>query len=166
MTENRTAPVVEIKDLTVHYETDEGIVEAVNGVSLKIQKGEVLGLVGETGAGKTTIGLSMMNLLPVPPSHVIQGSILLNGEDILKKNKHQMQKIRGNVVSMIFQDPMTALNPVKYVGDQIAEVILLHDKCSKKDAMLQGISPSVFRRYEATYCDCYRAGLPAGAPDC
>lgn len=84
MTENRTAPVVEIKDLTVHYETDEGIVEAVNGVSLKIQKGEVLGLVGETGAGKTTIGLSMMNLLPVPPSHVIQGSILLNGEDILR----------------------------------------------------------------------------------
>ena len=155
MTENRTAPVVEIKDLTVHYETDEGLVEAVNGVSLKIQKGEVLGLVGETGAGKTTIGLSMMNLLPVPPSHVIQGSILLNGEDILKKNKHQMQKIRGNVVSMIFQDPMTALNPVKYVGDQIAEVILLHDKCSKKDAMLRacemmrtvGIHPERYKEY-------------------
>ncbi len=82
MTENKTTPVVEVKDLTIHYETDEGIVEAVNNVSLKIEKGEVLGLVGETGAGKTTIALGMMNLLPVPPSHVISGSILLNGEDI------------------------------------------------------------------------------------
>ncbi len=155
MTENKTTPVVEVKDLTIHYETDEGIVEAVNNVSLKIEKGEVLGLVGETGAGKTTIALGMMNLLPVPPSHVISGSILLNGEDIFKKSKHQMQKIRGNVASMIFQDPMTALNPVKYVGDQIAEVILLHDKCSKKEAMLKacdmmrtvGIHPERYKEY-------------------
>ena len=155
MTENKTTPVVEVKDLTIHYETDEGIVEAVNNVSLKIEKGEVLGLVGETGAGKTTIALGMMNLLPVPPSHVISGSILLNGEDIFKKNKYQMQKIRGNVASMIFQDPMTALNPVKYVGDQIAEVILLHDKCSKKEAMLKacdmmrtvGIHPERYKEY-------------------
>ena len=155
MTENKTTPVVEVKDLTIHYETDEGIVEAVNNVSLKIEKGEVLGLVGETGAGKTTIALGMMNLLPVPPSHVISGSILLNGEDIFKKNKYQMQKIRGNVASMIFQDPMTALNPVKYVGDQIAEVILLHDKCSKKAAMLKacdmmrtlGIHPERYKEY-------------------
>ena len=155
MTENKTTPVVEVKDLTIHYETDEGIVEAVNNVSLKIEKGVVLGLVGETGAGKTTIALGMMNLLPVPPSHVISGSILLNGEDIFKKSKHQMQKIRGNVASMIFQDPMTALNPVKYVGDQIAEVILLHDKCSKKEAMLKacdmmrtvGIHPERYKEY-------------------
>lgn len=155
MTENKITPVVEVKDLTIHYETDEGIVEAVNNVSLKIEKGEVLGLVGETGAGKTTIALGMMNLLPVPPSHVISGSILLNGEDIFKKSKHQMQKIRGNVASMIFQDPMTALNPVKYVGDQIAEVILLHDKCSKKEAMLKacdmmrtvGIHPERYKEY-------------------
>ena len=155
MTENKTTPVVEVKDLTIHYETDEGIVEAVNNVSLKIEKGEVLGLVGETGAGKTTIALGMMNLLPVPPSHVISGSILLNGEDIFKKNKYQMQKIRGNVASMIFQDPMTALNPVKYVGDQIAEVILLHDKCSKKEALQKacdmmptvGIHPERYKEY-------------------
>ena len=155
MTENKKTPVVEVKDLTVHYETDDGIVEAVNNVSLKIEKGEVLGLVGETGAGKTTIALSMMNLLPVPPSRVINGSVFLNGEDIFKKNKHQMQKLRGNAVSMIFQDPMTALNPVKYVGDQIAEVILLHDKCSKKDAMLRacdmmrtvGIHPERYKEY-------------------
>ena len=146
---------MEVKDLTIHYETDDGIVEAVNNVSLKIDKGEVLGLVGETGAGKTTIALGMMNLLPVPPSHVISGSILLKGEDILKKNKHQMRKIRGKVASMIFQDPMTALNPVKYVGDQIAEVILLHDKCSKKEAMLRacemmrtvGIHPERYKEY-------------------
>ena len=154
MTENKKA-VVEVNDLVVHYETDDGIVEAVNNVSFSINKGEVLGLVGETGAGKTTIALSLMKLLPVPPSHVIQGSIKLNGEDILKKSNREMQKIRGKAVSMIFQDPMTALNPVKYVGDQIAEVIELHEKCSKKDAMLKacdmlktvGILPDRYKEY-------------------
>ena len=153
MTDNKA--VVEVKDLVVHYETDDGIVEAVNNVSFSINKGEVLGLVGETGAGKTTIALSLMKLLPVPPSHVIQGSIKLNGEEILKKSNREMQKIRGKVASMIFQDPMTALNPVKYVGDQIAEVIELHEKCSKKDAMLKacdmlktvGILPDRYKEY-------------------
>ena len=132
-------PVIEVKGLIVHYETQDGIVEAVNNVSFSIGKGEVLGLVGETGAGKTTIALSIMNLLPVPPSHVIQGSIKLNGEELLDKSKKQMQKIRGKEMSMIFQDPMTALNPVHFVGDQIAEVIRLHDKCSKKDAQLKAM---------------------------
>ena len=147
--------VAEIRNLVVHYETEEGVVEAVNNVSLTIDKGEILGLVGETGAGKTTIALSLMNLLPYPPSHIIQGEILLNGEDIMKKSKHEMQRLRGNMVSMIFQDPMTALNPVKYVGDQIAEVIRLHDKCSKKDAVLRamemmktvGIHPERYKEY-------------------
>jgi peptide/nickel transport system ATP-binding protein len=133
-------PIAEVKNLVVHYETDEGIVEAVNNVSFSIKKGEVLGLVGETGAGKTTIALSLMKLLPVPPAHVIQGEITLDGEGILDKSNRQMQKIRGNQVSMIFQDPMTALNPVKYAGDQIAEVILLHERCSRKDAMLRAIA--------------------------
>ncbi|MEG1012398.1 MAG: ABC transporter ATP-binding protein [Ruthenibacterium sp.] len=148
-------PLVEIRDLVVHYETQEGVVEAVNNVSFSIEKGEILGLVGETGAGKTTIALSLMNLLPYPPSRVVQGEILLNGEDVMKKSRREMREIRGNVVSMIFQDPMTALNPVKYVGDQIAEVIYLHDKCSKKEAMLQamemmetvGILPERYKEY-------------------
>ncbi len=155
MSEKKAVPVVEVKNLTVHYETDDGIVEAVNNVSFHIDKGEVLGLVGETGAGKTTIALSLMKLLPVPPSHVIDGTVLLDGQDVSKLNEHQMRKLRGNTVSMIFQDPMTALNPVKYVGDQIAEVILLHDKCSKKDAMLKacemmktvGITPERYKEY-------------------
>lgn len=119
--------LVEIKDLIVHYETDDGVVEAVNNVCLSIEKGEVLGLVGETGAGKTTIALSIMNLLPKPPAHIISGEVLLEGENLLKKGKKELQKIRGKKISMVFQDPMTALNPVQTVGDQIAEVISLHD---------------------------------------
>ena len=99
----------------------------MNNVSLDIEKGEVLGLVGETGAGKTTIALSIMNLLPKPPAHVIQGKVLLEGEDLMKKSKRELQKIRGKKISMVFQDPMTALNPVQTVGDQIAEVIRLHN---------------------------------------
>ena len=175
MAQTNNTPVVEVKDLVVHYETQDGVVEAVNKVSFSIKKGEVLGLVGETGAGKTTIALSLLNLLPVPPSHIIQGQVTLNGEEIIhveptvlnengrivkKENakvytNRQMQRLRGKTVSMIFQDPMTALNPTKYVGDQIAEVIYLHDKCSRKDAMLKacemmktvGITPERYNEY-------------------
>lgn len=153
--QNKNIPVVEIKDLVVHYETVDGIVEAVNNVSLTINRGEILGLVGETGAGKTTIALSMLNLLPVPPSHVIQGEIRLKGENIFEKSDHEMRSIRGKNISMIFQDPMTALNPTMYVGDQIAEVIKLHENCSDKDAMfkamdmmkLVGIHPERYKEY-------------------
>ena len=120
--------IVEVKNLVVHYETDEGVVEAVNNVNLDIKKGEVLGLVGETGAGKTTIALSIMNLLPYPPAHVIQGEVLREGSNLLEKDKKEMRRIRGKKISMVFQDPMTALNPVQTVGEQIAEVIRLHNK--------------------------------------
>ena len=147
-------PIVEVKELIVHYETQEGVVEAVNNVSFSIQKGETLGLVGETGAGKTTIALAMIGLLPVPPSHIIQGQVLMEGEDLLTKSEKEMRKVRGKKISMIFQDPMTALNPVMSIGDQIAEVITLHEKVSKAEAqkhamdMLQmvGIRPE---RYSA-----------------
>lgn len=157
-------PVVNVKNLTVHYETHDGIVEAVNNISFSINKGEVLGLVGETGAGKTTIALSLMNLLPVPPSHVIAGNITLGDTEVIKTDEHgqvhfaskrKMQSLRGKAVSMIFQDPMTALNPTKYVGDQIAEVIRLHDKCSRAEATLKacdmmktvGITPERYKEY-------------------
>lgn len=133
---NSNEKVLEIKDLVVHYETDEGVVEAVNGVDLELHKGEVLGLIGETGAGKTTIALSIMNLLPTPPSHVIRGSIEVNGKDVFSMSKSELRHMRGSEVSMIFQDPMTALNPVHRVGDQIAEVILLHNKVSKAEAQI------------------------------
>ncbi len=126
--------ILEIKDLVVHYEMDDGVCEAVNGVDLTLKKGEVLGLVGETGAGKTTIALSIMGLLPIPPSHIVRGSILLEGKEIIGMKSKELQKIRGNTVSMIFQDPMTSLNPVLTVGDQISEVIQIHQKLKKGEA--------------------------------
>lgn len=126
--------VLEVRDLVVHYETDEAVVEAVNNISFSLEAGDTLGLVGETGAGKTTVALSIMGLLPYPPSHIIQGSILLDGQDITKLKERELRKIRGNKVSMIFQDPMTALNPVRTVGEQIAEVVRLHQKVSRKEA--------------------------------
>ena len=133
------APLIDVKNLVVHYETDDGVVEAVNNVSFQLNRGETLGLVGETGAGKTTIALSLMRLLPVPPSHVIQGCIALEGVDLMSKSEKEMRKIRGRKISMIFQDPMTALNPVHRVGDQIAEVISLHQHVTNKEATVKAM---------------------------
>jgi peptide/nickel transport system ATP-binding protein len=127
--------ILSVKDLVIHYETDEEVVEAVNNISFDLKKGEVLGLVGETGAGKTTTALGIMGLLPERVGHVIQGSIEFDGENLFEKSKKDMRKVRGKKISMIFQDPMTALNPVKTVGDQIAEVVLLHDRCSRAEAL-------------------------------
>lgn len=121
----------EIKDLVVHYSLDGEEVEAVNGISFSLDRCETIGLVGETGAGKTTTALSIMRLVPNPPGKIISGQILLEGEDLLKKHEGEMRKIRGNHIAMIFQDPMTALNPVLTVGEQIAEVIQLHEKVNK-----------------------------------
>ncbi len=126
--------ILEIKDLTIHYVTDLETVKAVNGISLEIAEGESLGLVGETGAGKTTTALGIMRLVPDPPGKIISGEIIYKGEDLMKKSEHEMRAIRGHQISMIFQDPMTALNPVETVGFQIAEVIRLHQNLSKKEA--------------------------------
>ncbi|MGD1822363.1 MAG: ABC transporter ATP-binding protein [Pleomorphochaeta sp.] len=129
--DRQNSPLLEVEDLVIHYETDEGVVEAVNGVSFKLEKGECLGIVGETGAGKTTIAKMIMQQLPYPPSHVIRGTVKINGDDLGKKSRKQMEKIRGKKLSMIFQDPMTALNPVIPIGQQISEVIKIHEKLSK-----------------------------------
>lgn len=126
--------LLEIKNLYVQYKTDEDIVKAVNGIDLSIGKSETLGLVGETGAGKTTTALSILGIIPHPPGKVVGGEIIFNGEDLLKKTQKQMRKIRGSKINMIFQDPMTSLNPVMTVGEQIVEVILLHNDISKADA--------------------------------
>lgn len=127
--------ILKVKDLVIHYETDEEVVEAVNNISFTLKRGEIMGLVGETGAGKTTTALGIMGLLPAKVAHVIAGSIELEGENLLEKSNKAMREVRGKRISMIFQDPMTALNPVKTVGDQISEVVLLHDKCSKAEAL-------------------------------
>ncbi|MCR1840117.1 ABC transporter ATP-binding protein [Murimonas intestini] len=154
MAEN--SKLLEVKNLTVHYETDEGIVEAVNDISFHIAPGEILGVVGETGAGKTTIARSIMGLLPKPPAHVISGSIQIEGQEMLsdkpeskgffdfaqkrarsadeRRLERIYREIRGKKISMMFQDPMTALNPVLYVGDQIAEVIKIHENVSEAQA--------------------------------
>jgi len=126
--------LLSVRDLTIHYITDDGVVKAVNGVSFDIDKGETLGLVGETGAGKTTTALGLMSLVPDPPGKVVGGEILFNGKNMLKASKHELRAFRGKEMSMIFQDPMTALNPILTVGEQIAEVIQLHDKLSKAEA--------------------------------
>lgn len=125
---------LEIKNLSIRYKTDDGLVKAVNNLSLKLDKGESLGLVGETGAGKTTTALGIMNLIPDPPGIIESGEILVEGIDVLKLNKQELRKLRGNKVSMVFQDPMTSLNPVMSVGKQIAESIRIHEKLSSADA--------------------------------
>ena len=127
--------ILEIKDLGIRFKTDDGIVNAVNGVTLELKKGEVLGLVGETGAGKTTTALAIMRLIQIPPGEIYQGSILFEGREILDMSDKEMQQIRGDKISMIFQDPMTSLNPVRTVGEQIAEAIRLHQKVSAAEAM-------------------------------
>ena len=132
--DNEKKNLLEIRDLTVEYHTNSGVVHAVNGVNLEVAHKETLGFVGETGAGKTTTALSILNLLPHPQGKVISGSIKYNGEEILNKSNKDMTRIRGEKISMIFQDPMTSLNPVMTVGDQIAEGIRLHDHLSKADA--------------------------------
>ena len=128
--------LLELKDLTIHYFTDEGVVKAVNGLNLSVKAGETVGLVGETGAGKTTTALGIMNLVPDPPGKIVSGEVLYNGEDLAKKSQIEMRDIRGRQISMIFQDPMTALNPVFTVGEQIAEVIRLHEE-SRGDAYIK-----------------------------
>ena len=147
--------MLNVENLVIHYETDEEVVEAVNNISFRLKKGEVLGLVGETGAGKTTTALGIMGLLPPKVGHVIQGKIELDGENLFDKSEREMRNIRGKKISMIFQDPMTALNPVKTVGEQIAEVVLLHSHCSKVEALrraqdmlaMVGIVPERYKDY-------------------
>jgi len=126
--------LLEIKNLTVHFESFDATVHAVENLNLSLRHGETLGLVGETGAGKTTTVKSVMRILPEPPAKIVSGEILFDGQDLLKLPIKEMRKIRGKQISMIFQDPMTSLNPVMTVAEQIAEVIRLHEKCSKKEA--------------------------------
>lgn len=126
---------VKITNLNVQYNSGKEIVYAVNGIDLSIEKGKTLGLVGETGAGKTTTALSILRLIPNPPGKIVSGSIELDGKNIFDFSESEMEKIRGDQVSMIFQDPMTSLNPVMTVGKQIAEVIAIHQNLNKSKSL-------------------------------
>ena len=126
--------LLEIRNLSVEYHSDEDILYAVNNINLSLEPGETLGLVGETGAGKTTIAKSIMRILPAAQAEITSGEIIYRGEDLLALKEKDMQKVRGNKIAMIFQDPMTALNPVETVGYQIAEAIKRHNKISRNEA--------------------------------
>ena len=127
--------LLEINDLNIHYVTEQATFRAVNGIDLSLEEGETLGLVGETGAGKTTTALGILNLIPNPPGKIVGGEILYKGENVVTMDQAALRKLRGNEISMIFQDPMTALNPVMRVGDQIVETISLHMECSRAEAV-------------------------------
>jgi peptide/nickel transport system ATP-binding protein len=151
--------MLDVKNLEIVYKTDLETVRAVNNVSFTLEKGETLGIIGETGAGKTTTALALMRLLPETTGRVVQGSIEFNGQDLMALSKRDMEAIRGKHIAMIFQDPMTSLNPVMTVGDQIGEALLLHSKgAMSKEAILArtdevlklvGIDPG--RKWEYPY---------------
>ena len=135
--EKQNDMLLRVKDLRVYYTAGGEIINAVNGVDLEVRRGETLGLVGETGAGKTTIAKSIMRILPDPPAKIGGGEIYLDGQELLRLPEKKMREIRGKKISMIFQDPMTALNPVFTVGEQIEEVIMLHEKVNKGEAAVK-----------------------------
>ncbi|UFJ43304.1 ABC transporter ATP-binding protein [Brevibacillus humidisoli] len=126
--------MLEIKGLQTHFFTDHGEIPAVDGVDLYIKKGEVLGVVGESGCGKSVTSLSVMRLVPHPPGKIVGGSITFKGEDLVAASERRMRQLRGNQIAMIFQEPMTSLNPVYTIGDQISETVRLHRKMGKKEA--------------------------------
>lgn len=131
--------LVEFKNLKTYFYTGEGVVKAVNDVSFKIKEGETVCVVGESGCGKSVTAMSLMRLIPSPPGKIVAGEILFEGKDVLKLSDAEMRNIRGNDISVIFQEPMTSLNPVFTVGDQICEAIILHQKLSKTDAEKKAI---------------------------
>lgn len=143
MNEKSNEYILDIRNLKVIYKTDLETVEAVNEINLKIGKGKTIGLVGETGAGKTTTALSILRLLPSNTGRILGGEIYFNGENLLKYDEPMMQAIRGNLISMVFQDPMTSLNPVLTVGEQIAEAIRLHNKDMSEDKVQERVDETL-----------------------
>ncbi len=131
--------LLEIQDLQTHFVTDAGTVRAVDGVSLKVRKGETLGVVGESGCGTSVHALSIMRLIPTPPGKIVDGEIVFEGRNLLRLSDEEMRRIRGNRIAMVFQEPMTSLNPVLTIGEQIAEAVILHQKLNKKAAWERAI---------------------------
>jgi oligopeptide transport system ATP-binding protein len=131
--------LLSVKDLEVTFKTEDGVVRAVNGLSFNLKAGETLGIVGESGSGKSVTALSIMRLIAMPPGRIETGSIEFSGRDLLQVGEAEMRRIRGNKISMIFQDPMTSLNPVLTVGDQVAETIMLHQHRKRREARARAL---------------------------
>lgn len=131
--------LLEIKGLRTYFFTEEGVVKAIESVDIEVYKSETLGLVGESGSGKSVTALSILGIVPDPPGKILDGEVVFHGQDLRKLSDSDMRKIRGNQIAMIFQDPMTSLNPVFTVGDQISEAIMLHQKVTKKEAKEKSI---------------------------
>lgn len=128
------APLLEVRNLQTHFHTQDGVVKAVDGVSFSVDRGETLGIVGESGCGKSVTSLSIMRLIPSPPGKIAGGQVLFDGEDLLQQSEERMRHIRGNRIAMIFQDPMTSLNPVLTIRRQITESLELHLRLSRREA--------------------------------
>jgi peptide/nickel transport system ATP-binding protein len=131
--------LLEVKGLKTHFATDDGWVHAVDGVSLHVDEGETLGIVGESGSGKSVTAFTVMRLVPIPPAKIVAGEVLWRGRDLLRISKDEIRKIRAKEIAMVFQEPMTSLNPVHTIGDQIGEVVRLHEGASKKAALARTI---------------------------
>jgi len=129
--------LLEVKNLKTYFYTDEGVVRAVDGISFDIKKGETLGMIGESGCGKSVSALSIMRLISEPPGRIMEGEINFQGENLREKSEPEMRRIRGNEIAMVFQEPMTSLNPLLTIGDQIAEAIILHQKVDKREAQFR-----------------------------
>ena len=134
-----TKDLVKISNLKTYFYTEDGIIKAVDDVSFRIKEGETIGIVGESGCGKSITAMSLMRLIPNPPGKIVGGEILFEGKSILNLSDSEMRKIRGNKISVIFQEPMTSLNPVFTIGDQIMEAVMLHQKLKKTDAIKKAI---------------------------
>ena len=132
------APILRVEDLRTQFFTSRGIVHAVDGISFNVGRGETVGIVGESGSGKTMTAFSILRLVP-DPGRIVSGRILFKDQDVVQMNDDDVREFRGNDVAMIFQDPMTSLNPVYTVGDQIAEVIVQHEKIHYKAAMVRAV---------------------------
>ena len=133
------APLLDVSDLRTHFFTLDGVTRAVDGVNLRIHAGETLGVVGESGCGKSVTALSIMRLLPPRLGRIVSGSVLFDGQDILALSEAEMRSVRGNRIAMIFQEPMTSLNPVLTIGDQIAEAVMIHQNKDRADAMARAV---------------------------
>ena len=128
------ATLLEVKNLKTHFFTPDGVVKAVDGISYEIEEGEVVGIVGESGCGKSVGAMSIMRLIPQPPGRIVDGEVLFEGEDLVNLDDNEMREIRGNKIAMVFQEPMTSLNPVLTIGRQLTETLELHQDMNKEQA--------------------------------